>query len=297
MQEPGTAPEPLFLVLPYAAALLLPVEAIANTAALVPPLIETILRVEGMMCGHCTATVAEALEGVEGVKGAGMVHVDLESKLATVLGTADTAALIAAVEATGKQVKLVRSGSASTAAAGGGHEPAATVSSNSSDSSSNSSSSGGGGGGGGGDGGGGGGGSHRRAGWVGGSVRDERSAGMRMPLPLRAGQAAPVGSSRGLGAPSWAPASSSTNSFPLATGTTPTTTPTMTTTTSTTTPTLLRLSSLIAGEADSSCMICIGGMTCAACVAAVERALLKTPGVASVSVSLMGKRGQVFYLL
>jgi len=43
-------------------------------------------------------------------------------------------------------------------------------------------------------------------------------------------------------------------------------------------------------------MICIGGMTCAACVAAVERALLKTPGVASVSVSLMGKRGQVFYL-
>eukprot|EP00900_Chrysochromulina_parva_P014690 jgi/Chrpa1/23221/Chrysochromulina_OHIO_Genome00011452-RA len=37
-------------------------------------------------------------------------------------------------------------------------------------------------------------------------------------------------------------------------------------------------------------------MTCAACVGAVERALLKTPGVASVSVSLMGKRGQVFYL-
>jgi len=73
-------------------------------------------------------------------------------------------------------------------------------------------------------------------------------------------------------------------------------TTTTTTTKPTTTPTLLRLSSLIAGEADSSCMICIGGMTCAACVAAVERALLKTPGVASVSVSLMGKRGQVFYL-
>ena len=37
-------------------------------------------------------------------------------------------------------------------------------------------------------------------------------------------------------------------------------------------------------------------MTCGACVSAVERALLTNPGVKNASVSLMGKRGQVFYL-
>ena len=42
-------------------------------------------------------------------------------------------------------------------------------------------------------------------------------------------------------------------------------------------------------------MLSIKGMTCAACVGAVERALVAVPGVREVSVSLMGKRGQVFF--
>ena len=42
-------------------------------------------------------------------------------------------------------------------------------------------------------------------------------------------------------------------------------------------------------------LLSINGMTCAACVAQVERALVGGSGVREVSISLMGKRGQVFY--
>ena len=45
----------------------------------------------------------------------------------------------------------------------------------------------------------------------------------------------------------------------------------------------------------ATALLSINGMTCAACVGAVERALHAVPGVAEVSVSLMGKRGQVFF--
>ena len=64
---------------------------------------ETVLRVEGMMCGHCTSRVQQALEGVAGVQ---QVSVDLDTKLARVVSTASSEELIAAVEATGKSAEL-----------------------------------------------------------------------------------------------------------------------------------------------------------------------------------------------
>jgi len=56
------------------------------------------LKVEGMSCGHCKASVEEALNGVAGVTA---VAVDLENGVATVEGDADTAAMITAIEEKG----------------------------------------------------------------------------------------------------------------------------------------------------------------------------------------------------
>ena len=42
---------------------------------------ETVLKIEGMMCAHCQARVEKALAAVKGVKRA---QVDLEAKTATV---------------------------------------------------------------------------------------------------------------------------------------------------------------------------------------------------------------------
>lgn len=58
----------------------------------------TILTVEGMSCGHCEETVAEALSDVDGVEN---VAVDRADEQATVEGDADTDSLIAAVEDAG----------------------------------------------------------------------------------------------------------------------------------------------------------------------------------------------------
>ena len=49
------------------------------------------------------------------------------------------------------------------------------------------------------------------------------------------------------------------------------------------------------GGESATAILAITGMTCAACVGAVERALQAVPGVYSVSVSLMGGRGHVSY--
>ena len=62
------------------------------------------LKVEGMMCGHCTATVEQAISQVPGVTS---VTVDLDSKLARVCGGARLEDLLMAVKATGKQVEAV----------------------------------------------------------------------------------------------------------------------------------------------------------------------------------------------
>lgn len=56
--------------------------------------------IEGMMCQHCVAHVTKALTALPGVTA----QVDLDSKTATVTGSADDAALKAAVEEAGYQV-------------------------------------------------------------------------------------------------------------------------------------------------------------------------------------------------
>ena len=63
---------------------------------------QTVLKVEGMMCGHCKAHVEKALMGVPGVESA---EADLDKKTATVIGSADRAALIAAVKEAGYQAE------------------------------------------------------------------------------------------------------------------------------------------------------------------------------------------------
>ena len=60
-----------------------------------------ILKIEGMMCGHCQAHVEKALRAVPGVE---TVEVSLENKCATISGSADYAALKKAVADAGYQV-------------------------------------------------------------------------------------------------------------------------------------------------------------------------------------------------
>ena len=63
----------------------------------------TELTVSGMTCGHCQTAVTKALQGVEGVTDA---QVDLATGKATVTGTPDPQALVAAIteEGYGAQV-------------------------------------------------------------------------------------------------------------------------------------------------------------------------------------------------
>ncbi len=62
------------------------------------------LKIEGMMCAHCEATVKKALEAVAGVQSAEVSHV---TGTAVVTGTADAEALKAAVAAQGYEVLSV----------------------------------------------------------------------------------------------------------------------------------------------------------------------------------------------
>ena len=66
---------------------------------------ETVLKIEGMMCAHCQARVENALKAVAGVTA---VTVDLEKGTAAVTGQADAAALSKAVTDAGYTVELVR---------------------------------------------------------------------------------------------------------------------------------------------------------------------------------------------
>ena len=63
------------------------------------------LKITGMSCKNCVAHVREALSGVAGVTGA--VEVSLERGEAQVPGSADPAALVAAVEEEGYSATLV----------------------------------------------------------------------------------------------------------------------------------------------------------------------------------------------
>ncbi len=58
----------------------------------------TKLSITGMTCGHCKKAVEEALTTVQGVES---VEVDLTQASASIVGNADLATLIAAVEEEG----------------------------------------------------------------------------------------------------------------------------------------------------------------------------------------------------
>ena len=59
---------------------------------------ETVLKVEGMMCTHCKAAVEKACKAVAGVTE---VYVELKEKTVTIIGNADPQSLVAAIEAEG----------------------------------------------------------------------------------------------------------------------------------------------------------------------------------------------------
>lgn len=63
-----------------------------------------ILKIEGMMCGHCEKHVKNALEGVEGVLSAEADH-KKKRAVVTLERETDHALLIAAVKEAGYEVK------------------------------------------------------------------------------------------------------------------------------------------------------------------------------------------------
>ena len=62
---------------------------------------ETIIKIEGMSCDHCTAAVEAALKAVPGVQS---VAVDLAKKQAAVSGNASLTAMHEAIEDIGFEV-------------------------------------------------------------------------------------------------------------------------------------------------------------------------------------------------
>jgi copper chaperone len=62
---------------------------------------QTILKIEGMTCGHCKMAVEKALKAVPGVTTA---QVDLAEKKAAIEGSVEKAVLAKAVEAAGYKV-------------------------------------------------------------------------------------------------------------------------------------------------------------------------------------------------
>lgn len=62
---------------------------------------ETVIKVEGMMCTHCKARVEQVCKAVPGTQDA---QVNLEEKNVTVTGTADVAAVKKAITDAGYEV-------------------------------------------------------------------------------------------------------------------------------------------------------------------------------------------------
>jgi copper chaperone len=60
-----------------------------------------VLKVQGMSCGHCVSTITTVVSPLPGVSA---VDVDLADGQATVDGTPDSAAVIAAIEDAGYDV-------------------------------------------------------------------------------------------------------------------------------------------------------------------------------------------------
>ena len=61
-------------------------------------MIETVVKVDGMMCKHCEAKVTSAVTSVSGVE---KVKVNLNKKTVEIKGHPDEAAVISAVEEAG----------------------------------------------------------------------------------------------------------------------------------------------------------------------------------------------------
>lgn len=61
------------------------------------------IKIEGMMCGHCTATVQKVLSGIEGVSN---VTVSLEDKNAIVELTGEVADEVLAAAVTGADYEV-----------------------------------------------------------------------------------------------------------------------------------------------------------------------------------------------
>lgn len=66
---------------------------------------KTELRITGMTCGHCVASVTKALKAVPGVSSA---EVSLEEGRAVVLGTADQKQLLQAVQGQGYEAAVMK---------------------------------------------------------------------------------------------------------------------------------------------------------------------------------------------
>ena len=62
---------------------------------------QTIIKVEGMMCTHCKAMVEKVCKAVPGTQDA---VVDLQAKTVTVTGNADREALVKAITDAGYEV-------------------------------------------------------------------------------------------------------------------------------------------------------------------------------------------------
>lgn len=62
------------------------------------------LKIEGMTCGHCVATVTKVLENVQGTTK--VVEVSLDRAEAVIEGTPDSAVLITALEKEGFPAEL-----------------------------------------------------------------------------------------------------------------------------------------------------------------------------------------------
>jgi len=58
---------------------------------------ETVLKVEGMSCGHCVSAVTDILNDIEGVRS---VNVSLETSSATIIGEVEKSDLINALSDT-----------------------------------------------------------------------------------------------------------------------------------------------------------------------------------------------------
>jgi copper chaperone len=65
----------------------------------------TKLKIEGMTCGHCVASVKKALEDIQGVSE---VVVDLDSGQATVDGSPNQSVLIEAVTKEGYHAEVMQ---------------------------------------------------------------------------------------------------------------------------------------------------------------------------------------------